>query len=236
MELTKKNIKFIRENIPEPYNIPGRFGEYILPKIQIHKTLCSSVKAEVKALMELLKKEYAHRFFCRVDDSEQQKSAVSIIDKIQRYPKQYNIANFADTMTDLARFRIVCNFLSDAQKVKEKIINSETINGQFDIEIKQTVHLRPPKRKSGERFIKLILTYKKEPRLHLEIQVMTQLEEAWDKKDHFLVYEQRRRTPNKDEDNFPDYLDAKMFAMSELLFIADTYFEELRSSRENNNG
>ena len=61
---------------------------------------------------------------------------------------------------------------------------------------------------------------------------MTQLQEAWDKKDHFLVYEKRRAEPESDEDNFPDFMDSKMFAMSELLFIADQYFEILRGATE----
>jgi ppGpp synthetase/RelA/SpoT-type nucleotidyltranferase len=61
---------------------------------------------------------------------------------------------------------------------------------------------------------------------------MTQLSESWDKKDHFLVYEVRRRFPDKEDKNFPDYLDAKMNAMAELLYVADNYFEALRASRE----
>ncbi len=79
----------------------------------------------------------------------------------------------------------------------------------------------------------MILGYKKSPGLFLEIQVMTQLAEAWDKKDHFLVYEIRRRAPESDEENFPDFLDAKMHAMSELLNVADNYFDDLRQTREN---
>jgi ppGpp synthetase/RelA/SpoT-type nucleotidyltranferase len=76
------------------------------------------------------------------------------------------------------------------------------------------------------------MEYKKIPGLFLEIQVMTQLEEAWDKKDHFLVYEKHRQAPDKDDEYFSDFLDAKMLAMSELLYIADNYFDELRASRE----
>ena len=80
-----------------------------------------------------------------------------------------------------------------------------------------------------------MLEYKKRPGLFIEIQVMTQLQEAWDKKDHFLVYEKRRASSEKDEEIFPDYLDVKMFATAELLFIADEYFEQLRNAREDRN-
>jgi len=42
----------------------------------------------------------------------------------------------------------------------------------------------------------------------------------------------RRRFPDKEDEKFPDYLDAKMNAMAELLYVADNYFEALRASRE----
>ena len=89
--------------------------------------------------------------------------------------------------------------------------------------------------KVGERSNKFVLEYIKKPGLFIEIQAMTQLQEAWDKKDHFLVYEKRRGFSDKDEEIFPDFLDAKMFATAELLFVADEYFEQLRNAREDKN-
>lgn len=136
-------------------------------------------------------------------------------------------------MTDLVRFRIVCNFLSDVRKVADTITASKKVNEYFLVEKKDSLELRPSQRKSGERSIKFILEYKNRRGLFLEIQVMTLLQEAWDKKDHFLVYETHRLEPGDDGRNFPDYLDAKLFAMSELLYVADNYFDDLRNSREN---
>jgi ppGpp synthetase/RelA/SpoT-type nucleotidyltranferase len=135
-------------------------------------------------------------------------------------------------MTDLARFRIVCNFLSDVDKVAEAIRTSEELTNAFNIKQESSIFLRPKNRKSGGRSIKFVLELKNQLGLFLEIQVMTQLQEAWDKKDHFLVYEQRRKFPDKDEEIFPDFLDAKMFSTAELLFVADDYFEQLRRARE----
>lgn len=243
MDLNEEDKKFITENIPPPYNTPERFGEFILPQMQIHDALCTTTKATVEKLLFPLKKQYGHRFFCRVDDSHQQKSPASIIDKIRRSqtekvkpgePEQehYDLNNFATKMTDLARFRIVCNFLNDVDKVAEVISNSIELTNIFNIKQESSIILRPKSRKSGERSIKFILELKSHPGLYLEIQVMTQLQEAWDKKDHFLVYEQRRRSLDKDEEIFPDFLDAKMFSTAELLFVADDYFEQLRSARE----
>ena len=140
--------------------------------------------------------------------------------------------NFTTTMQDLARFRIVCNFLHDVEEVVEALGNSDILKKMFRIEIKSSMDLHPVSRKSGERSFKFILEYMNHPGLFLEIQVMTQLSESWDKKDHFLVYEVRRRFPDKEDENFPDYLDAKMHAMAELLYVADNYFEALRASRE----
>jgi len=243
MKLTERDKRFIEENLSAPYNTPDRFEEFIRPKVQIHDVLCTATKASVKKLIEPLLQEHDHRFFCRIDDSHQQKSPSSIIEKLRRSqekkagpgepePEHYDLTNFTQKMTDLARFRVVCNFISDAEKVARAIVKSKELTGVFKIKRESSITLRPKNRKSGDRSIKLILEHKSRSGLFLEIQVMTQLEEAWDKKDHFLVYEKPRKEPERDEENFPDFLDAKMFAMSELLYVADQYFEQLRSSEE----
>ena len=243
VELSREHLEFISRHFPPPYNTPERYGEYLLPKIHLHETLCTSAMAEVNTVLNPLIEQYRHRFFCRIDETHRLKSPASIIDRICRSYKEwsansgpdsghYDLANFVTKMTDLARFRIVCNFLSDVMKVSEKIKTSEKLNSYFDIEQKSSINQRPKDRKSGERSIKFAMEYKKRPGLSLEIQVMTQLQEAWDKKDHFLVYEKHRQAPDKDDEYFPDFLDAKMLAMSELLYVADNYFDDLRASRE----
>lgn len=241
--LTEADMTFIWEHLPPPYNVPERYEEYILSKIQIHDVLCTATKASIAKLLDPLIQRYHHRFFCRIDDSHQQKSAASIVEKIRRSqekkagpgepePVRYDFINFAEKMTDLARFRIACNFLHDVELVENAIEHSQELRRAFGIQKVSSITLRPRLRKSGERSVKFTLEHRARQGLFLEIQVMTQLQEAWDKKDHFLVYEKRRVNPEKDEENFPDFMDSKMFAMSELLFIADQYFELLRSSVE----
>ena len=242
MQLCDDDIRFIKNHFPEQYNTPETFGDYLLPKIQQHDTLCSAVIAEVKkSILPPLLKKYHYRFFCKIDADHKIKQPISIIDKIMRSAKSdtgkavsesCTLDNFATTMKDLARFRIVCNFLHDVEEVVEALGNSDILKKMFRIEIKSSMDLHPVSRKSGERSVKFILEYMNHPGLFLEIQVMTQLSESWDKKDHFLVYEVRRRFPDKEDENFPDYLDAKMNAMAELLYVADNYFEALRASRE----
>jgi len=246
-ELSENDIKYISRKFPHPYNVPERFREYILPKIQEHRTLCTATIAEMRILLLPLIKRYCHRFFCRIDDTNLLKTPESIIDKLRRSQKEDRKPgpavdafstpdNFHRTMTDLARFRIVCNFICDVKLVAKTIKNADKINLLFNLHsAKDSIDLRPKERKSGERSIKFVLEYKTSSGLFLEIQIMTQLAEAWDKKDHFLVYETRRLEPDKDEIYFPDYLDAKVSAMSDLLYIADSYFDELRSTRENVN-
>ncbi len=119
MKLSERDKRFVEENLPVPYNTPDKFDEFIRPKIQIHDALCTATKASVKKLIAPLLQEYKHRFFCRIDDSHQQKSFSSIIGKIRRSqekngePEHYDLSNFTSKMTDLARFRVVCNFTSD---------------------------------------------------------------------------------------------------------------------------
>jgi len=54
---------------------------------------------------------------------------------------------------------------------------------------------------------------------------MTQLQHAWDKKDHHLIYEYVRV---KRGNEIPLYLRNRIAAMSELLYVADTVFDALR--------
>ena len=82
--LTDAEIVFIRENLPPPYDVPENCEDFILSKIQTHDVLCTATKASVAKLLEPLIQKNHHRFFCRIDDSHQQKSAESIMDKIRR--------------------------------------------------------------------------------------------------------------------------------------------------------
>ncbi len=242
MRLSEDYVKFIEKQFLPPHNTPETYGDYILPKIQQHETLCSAVIAEVKKnILPPLLKKYHYRLFCRIDADHKTKQPISIIDKIIRSQNAgaevevYTLEDFSSKMKDLARFRIVCNFIHDVDEVAEALSNSEILQKMFHIQKKSTMDLHPGSRKSGERSVKFIMEYKKHLGLFLEIQVMTQLSEAWDKKDHFLVYEIRRRFPKKEEENFSDFLDAKMHAMAELLYVADNYFEALRTTREDKN-
>ena len=245
MGLSEEDIQFIKDNLKEPYNTIESYEEFFIPKLQMHGVLCTTVIVEINRLLIPAITEHSDRFFCRIDDSHSIKSPASIIDKIRRSQEDaekkkakgekptntFTLDNFSKTITDIARFRVVCNFLSDVDKIAELIKVSKKLQEYFNFEPeKNTINLH--KRLSGERSIKFIIEYKSKPGLFIEIQIMTQLQEAWDKKDHYLVYEKKRSSKKADEELFSNYLDSKMSAMAELLYVADDYFEQLRKDAE----
>jgi ppGpp synthetase/RelA/SpoT-type nucleotidyltranferase len=141
MQLCNDDIRFIEEYFPEPYNTPETFGDYLLPKIQHHDTLCTAVIAEVKkSILHPLMKKYHYRFFCRIDADHKIKQPSRIIDKLipsseagagKAGPKSCTLDNFTTTMKDLARFRTVCNFIHDVEEVVEALQNSEFFSSVF---------------------------------------------------------------------------------------------------------
>jgi ppGpp synthetase/RelA/SpoT-type nucleotidyltranferase len=78
---------------------------------------------------------------------------------------------------------------------------------------------------SGHRTIEYTIGFKeKGARLPFEVQIMTQLQHAWDKKDHHLIYEYIRAGQG---DRIPVQLKNRVADMSELLYAADTIFDEI---------
>lgn len=187
------------------------------------------------------------RLLARIDSSALVKSPASVLERMVRdwdpdgsEPPRFTFENFRQELKDLGRFRIVANFLGDAQLIAKALADpygspltslspaQATLKGEFALEqnrFENSVILDPASRKKGERCHKGVF-YPRLPHLQLfrvEVQIQTQLQEAWDKKDHFLVYEPRRRG----EDVSLDHR-CEIFAMSELLYVADLTFDRLR--------
>ena len=157
--------------------------------------------------------------------------------RAKKPPTTHDPKNFLHTMTDLIRFRIVCNYLCDVRHIEERIeINIQSIEDRircFDrkcrkLTSKKVDHISIPfpERRAGHRSVQYVFEYSGEggPTL-FEVQVMTQLQHAWDKKDHHLIYEYVRV---KQGHKIPLHLKNRMAAMSELLYVADTVFDGLR--------
>lgn len=140
--------------------------------------------------------------------------------------KRHHPQKFLLTIPDTVRFRIVCNYLKDLRFIDEKLktfIENDQRLQAVNREDHITVHYAWSR--VGHRAVEHTIRFK-EMRVHFlfEIQIMTQLQHAWDKKDHHLVYEHVRAGRG---DRIPVHLKNRVTAMSELLFVADTIFDEL---------
>jgi ppGpp synthetase/RelA/SpoT-type nucleotidyltranferase len=187
------------------------------------------------------------RFFYRSDLTHLMKSPESILDKMARewepdkdLAPKIGFDDFAESLDDLARFRIVLNFLSDVEMVcveleKPYQVSAEerlhltpkqqALYGDFrlkDNRLRDLIMLEPKERSSGQRCRKGVFSLKKDGRIKIEVQIQTMLQEAWDKKDHFLVYEPRRRGEDVEVCD-----SVEIHAMSELLYVADLTFDRL---------
>jgi len=179
---------------------------------------------------ELREFEKPYRFVAKISTEEDSmyKSVESIVGKIESSKGKYTVDNFAKEMPDIFRFRIVCNYLSDVRQVVERIKESSTISEKFskigdeDKILEDKIEsMKQGKAPGWIRLHSLVFEHKDEkgsPKI--EIQVMTMLQEAWDKKDHYLFYEQYRKGFK-----FLPQHKIRMNAMSELLYVADEFFD-----------
>jgi len=143
-------------------------------------------------------------------------------------PEKYAPKDFLRTMTDLIRFRVLCNYLSDIDYFDKKIQDFAKKGKGIKL-LKRDDHIETPfpQRRVGHRALQYTFEYLHDNRTGLfEVQLMTQLAHAWDKKDHHLIYEYDRINQGE---KIPLHLRNRMAAMSEVLYVADTVFETLRS-------
>lgn len=84
MELCQEDLEFVERHFPKPHNSAERYRKFLLSIIQPHATLCTAAMADVENIIAHLVSRYKHRFFCRIDKTNQLKSPESIIDKIRR--------------------------------------------------------------------------------------------------------------------------------------------------------
>lgn len=211
-----------------------------------HVIFLNGVIEWLNTLVENLKKSVnrptQRRFICNLDTSNKKKPWYSVADKLWRESKntspEYNLTNFHKVMKDLVRLRVVCNFLSDIESFESELNrdyeNDMSKEEAFSIDkTDDSIKQRPKDRKSGHRSIKYLLTSKVFPDVCLELQIMTLFQEAWDQKDHYLIYERRRQQPDSDSENFPEYEDELVHDMGGSLNVLDTLFDQIKHKLEN---
>jgi ppGpp synthetase/RelA/SpoT-type nucleotidyltranferase len=133
---------------------------------------------------------------------------------------------FLKTIPDIVRFRIICNYLKDLRYIDERLRDYVDKEPRLKIKNREDhIFSLFPCSRAGHRAIEYTLSFRgKEARFLFEVQIMTQLQHAWDKKDHHLIYEHIRAGEG---DQIPVQLKNRVAAMSELLYAADTIFDEL---------
>lgn len=207
--------------------------------------------ARVRPILEGLRGDLfdyeRERFFFRIDSRHIVKSPEGILEKMARkWGAESNppisFHNLGE-LTDLGRFRVVVNFLSDLETISRHLeapydgsARDELTEPQrklFDDfflrsnRFENLVELSPSERKKGERCLKGVFLLKSDPSVCIEVQLMTALQEAWDKKDHFLIYEQRRRG-----NVVLDAHEREIFSISESLFLMDLHFDRMKRDIE----
>ncbi len=210
--------------------------------------LVARVKPILGDVVEEVHRAGEHRLVARIDLGNATKSPASILEKMVREWKgspeeapPISFTNFDRELDDLGRFRIVANFLSDVELIARRLAApygagadlsaaQRALAGDYLLHrnaFADKILIDPGHRQKGERCRKGVF----EPRptelshLRVEVQIQTLLQEAWDKKDHYLLYEPRRRGEEPSMEH-----ECEMFAMSELLYVADLTFDRLRES------
>ncbi len=211
-------------------------------------TLVALVEPILRGVEEGIRQAGENRLVHRIDLGNAAKSPASILEKMAREwearpdkAPPVSFDNFDRVLDDLGRFRIVTNFLSDVGRIADGLAMpyrtrsglsaaQRSLAGDFllrDNCFEDRILLHPGNRKKGERCCKGVFGPRRPEQSHLrvEVQIETLLQEAWDKKDHYLLYEPRRRGETVALEH-----ECEMFAMSELLYVADLTFDRLREA------
>lgn len=224
------------------------FDNFLEEKRRDHAYFLPILKSLVEKELEGLKSGVG-RDVAEIWTEHQKKSPKSVVEKILR-SEGLTKDNFIEEMDDLVRFRILCNYLSDVKAVVERIEKSTAIPKIFKIfdrddriwevripaDDEEIEEERRKKRFTGVRGYYLVFQVKELPGVKIEVQITTLLENAWDRKDHHLVYEPERKGVEIDQ-----VLEFQMFklrvkAISDMLYVADEYFDVLRREVEEKKG
>jgi len=189
--------------------------------------------------VKALKKSWSRfedRFVVNLDTSHQTKSPESILEKMVREwtakgkpsTPLLNRINYKTNLSDAIRFRFEVNFLEDGRKLnlfllQEARKTSSRLSQDLILKNKKcNVDTPLTKRTKGERSWKLQF-FHKESNYQIELQICTQLQVAWDKKDHFLIYERARKGSE-----VPEGDTILMKHVSDQLYVVDRQLDEFR--------
>ncbi len=208
-----------------------------------------------------LQKAKAERFAARLDrDGPLVKSPSSIDDKIFRYLSHKKVCGqeptealkqklrnnrdtcgcFLDTffkslpdiMNDLARFRIIGNFLTDVMDLKAAFGSGILEKGNIAVAPNIDDRIEADRwvdGGSGHRAVHIRLNIQHDDsEIHVEVLLMSLLELGWDAKSH-LFYELDRRGEGG---NIGKKTRLRIRAMSDTVYVADSLFDEVLLKHE----
>jgi ppGpp synthetase/RelA/SpoT-type nucleotidyltranferase len=203
---------------------------FIKERTRKHDDMQTTILKQLKkAILEYRNKikEGEKRISVAVDEETAYnlKTPESVIKKIWRNNSKYTKDNFHETMKDIIRFRILCNYLRDVEEMAKILpgkmlsYNYQKIDGPKDF-----IKMDPGKRKKGHRAVHFVFkaVFNQQEFLLFEVQLMTLLQNAWNRKIHSIVYE-----PHRIGKEVPLKTLMRSCAMSDMLYVADDYFNEL---------
>ncbi len=243
MDDMNKESKFTLENA-----VKELFGEkfpvekaisLIEERIEKHRYLSAGIIKQLNSIIlayqnQTYEKEKRASVYIEPESKYQIKTPESIIEKMWRSKRghikgadeklKYTLDNFLEAMEDIIRFRILCNYLCDVDRITGILPGQMTrLNYEIIGEPKDFINKAPEERKKGHRAVHFIFKATFNMQVYLfEVQIMTLLQNAWDRKDHSIVYEHKRIGKE-----IPLKTRMRSYAMSEMLYVADDYFNEL---------
>jgi ppGpp synthetase/RelA/SpoT-type nucleotidyltranferase len=225
---------------------------WLAARMRPYQAVATALIARIEPLLAAVKRTLPDgekkRFLYRIDAGNIVKSPESILERMARAwcsggrgPRPPIGFDDLRQLKDLGRFRVVANFLSDAERIREYLEGAydPQQRGRYDSQelklsrefmlsgnaFEDLIALAPADRKSGERCFKGLFSPREGEHsvCSIEVQIVTAFQEAWDKKDHFLIYERRRMGHVVQEEDV-----RVSFALSEQLYLTDLAFDRLK--------
>jgi len=124
------------------------------------------------------------------------------------------------TFPDLGRFRVVCDFSCDVDCAKRALLSGKPLRllGRYGLSSRAKDYLNDPSLRRptrGHRAYQFSVVVPGDPRLLVEIQLMTQLQAAWDLRNHPIYEWDREGHP------LPAVLALRDVALAETLHLVD---------------
>jgi ppGpp synthetase/RelA/SpoT-type nucleotidyltranferase len=179
---------------------------------------------------------YEDRFVVELDTSNVIKTPERILEKFVRSWREENKSeapnlnrlNYKTTLSDAVRLRYEVNFLEDGEKLFQLILHqakypASKLYQKLELQNnKCNVHESLNTRIKGERSWKLFFVHRGTD-YKIELQICTQLQVSWDKKDHFLIYERDREGLTVQPGDI-----ILMKHVSDQLYVVDRQLDEFR--------